>query len=350
MDMMTNSEVVEYLGLPESIINDLATQQGSTWVATANQFLQELINKIVYQTVDSFGWDNPFKKYDGFPVNYGDSIENIFVEVPKGYQFDKDATDPFTKAKHSVKVLYAKINYEMQYQATIEDALLRRACLNEYGFMNIVNSILRSLSTAKNLDEYFATIRCLNNPEIFGNSTGTVGSKEFAELDLSDLSTDSEKAKALTEKIVDDYTSFKLPKTTNNALQVDTASNDSDILLIIKRSLYNKINLDYLTGVFNLEKIDLIKRIQVVDSFQVEYLDENEEKQIAGEDLGFMIVDTRGFDNHVALQDGGLIYNPKGKYTNHFLNLWKVISFKYFYNATAYKVTWSATSDDNQGE
>lgn len=338
---MTNNEVVEYLGLPESIINDLATQQGSTWVATANQFLSELINKIVYQTVDAFGWENPFKKFDSFPVNYGDTIENIFVDTPKGYQFDKDATDPFTKASTSLKVLYAKINYEMQYQATIQDALLRRAALNEYGFMNIVNSILRSLTTAKNVDEYFATIRCLNNPEIFGNSTGTAGNKSFGALDVSALSTDSEKAKAVTEKIIDDYTSFTLPKTTNNALGALTASNPSDIVLVIKRSLLNSINLDYLTGVFNLEKVDLVKRIMIVDSFQVEYVDENEETQVAGEDLGYMLLDTRGFDNHVALQDGGLIYNPKGKYTNHFLNLWKIISFKYFYNAVAYKVTWT---------
>lgn len=342
MALMNNNEVVEYLGLPESIITDLATQQGSTWVATANQFLQELINKIVYQTVDSFGWENPFKKFDSFPINYGDTIENIFVDTPKGYVFNKDATDPFTKASTSVKVLYAKINYEMQYQATIQDSLLRRAALNEYGFMNIVNSILRTLSTAKNLDEYFATIRCLNNPEIFGNSTGAVGSKQFEELDVSALSTDSEKAKALTEKIIDDYTSFTLPKTTNNASGNMTASNKEDIILVIKRSLLNSINLDFLTGVFNLEKVDLVKRIMVVDSFQVEYTDDQDQTQIAGEDLGYMLVDARGFDNHVALQDGGLIYNPKGKYTNHFLNLWKIISFKYFYNAVAYKVKWSA--------
>ena len=52
-----------------------------------------------------------------------------------------------------------------------------------------------------------------------------------------------------------------------------------------------------------------------------------------------MVIDTKGFDNHVALEDGGMIYNPKGKYTNHFYNLWKIISFKYFYNARAFKLS-----------
>ena len=33
-----------------------------------------------------------------------------------------------------------------------------------------------------------------------------------------------------------------------------------------------------------------------------------------------------------------MIYNPKGKYTNQYTNLWKVFGFKYFYNAKAFKL------------
>ena len=33
-----------------------------------------------------------------------------------------------------------------------------------------------------------------------------------------------------------------------------------------------------------------------------------------------------------------MIYNPKGKYTNHFYNLWKLINFKTFNNARAFKL------------
>ena len=339
MAMLTNSEVVEYVGLPEDIIDSIKTQQGQEFQATANQFLNALVNKIVYQTVDSFGWENPFKKFDSFQVNYGDTIENIYVETPKGYTYDKEATDPFTKSINNVKALYANINYEMQYQATIYDSLLRRACLNQYGFMNIINSILASLTTAKNVDEYFAQLVVLNNPELYGNSTGTAGSKEFAELELT--GSDAEKAKTLTSTIVDCVTGMQLPNTKYNALGVLTASSLDNLLLIIRKDLYNSINLDYLTGVFNLSKVDLIKKIMVVDSFQV-YYTVTEDNQLVpsetpyGEDILFTIIDTKAFDNHVALEDGGLIYNPKAKYTNHFLNLWKIMSFKYFYNAVAY--------------
>lgn len=330
MATITNREVIDYLGLPESIITELQTKQGDAFASVANQFLNALVNKIVYQTVEYFGWEDPFRKYDGYPINYGETAENIFVEAPNGYTFDKNATDPFTKFIPDAKVLYASINYEMQYCVTIQDSLLRRAALNEYGFMNIINTILASLSSKKNLDTYFATLSMLNNADLYADG--------FETLNLSAVSDTSEQGKMITQKIVDVTSSFQLPSTNNNAMGVMTASNPEDILLIIRRDLYNQINLDYLVGVYNLDKVDLIKKIMVVESFQVK----DSGGTTKGEDLGFIVLDTRAFDNHVALEDGGMIYNPKGKYTNHFQNLWKIISFKYFYNAKAFKVTFPA--------
>ncbi len=325
---LTNKELIEYLELPTDIITKLSTAQGSDYTAAANQFLEALHNKVLYQTVASMNFTNPFKQFDSFPINYGDTIENIFVEMPKGYAFNKDATDPFTKVVPSVKALYATINYEMQYATTIEDALLRRACLSEYGFMSLIDSILGQLSKAMSLDEYFATIAMLNNKDLFANGIETLS-----------VSSDAVKAsKTITKTIVNTVSSYKLPMTTNNKLGVMQVSNPSDVLLIIKYGLLNDINLDYLTGVFNLTKVDLVKRIIEVDGFKVA----NSEGTLVGDDIDFMVIDAKAFDMHTALQDGGMIYNPKGKYTNHFYNLWKIMSFKYFYNARAFKLSTSA--------
>lgn len=325
---LTNAELIEYLELPTDTISKLQTAQGSDYQAIANQFLEALHNKVLYQTVASMNFSNPFKQFDSFPINYGDTIENIFVEMPKGYAFNKDATDPFTKVVPSVKALYASINYELQYATTVEDALLRRACLSEYGFMGLIDSVLAQLAKSMSLDEYFATIAMLNNKDIYANGFET----------LSVSGDDSAVAKAVTQKIVDTVSSFKLPMTSNNKLGVMQVSNPSDVLLIIKYGLLNSINLDYLAGVYNLSKVDLVKRIIEVDGFKVA----NAEGTLVGEDLDFIILDTKGFDMHTALQDGGMIYNPKGKYTNHFYNLWKIMSYKYFFNARAFKISKTA--------
>lgn len=329
MTNLTNSEIVASLGLPEDIVEKLATAQGEEFQVTANQFISTLINKIVYSKVDKMEFSNPFKKYEGFPVRYGDTIENIFTEVPQGYTFDKDATDPFAKKVPSVKVLYASINYEMQYETTIQDALLRRAALNEYGFMQLIESILANMGTRKSVDEYTATIRMLNNEDLYADG--------FEELDVSAMSTDTEKYKSVTQKIIDVVTDFALPCVDNNALGVLNVTRREDVLLVIKQSLLNHINLDFLSGVFNLSKVDLVKQIIPVRSFKTIAPDDEDAEEV-GEDLDFIILDTKGFDIHPALEDSGMIYNPKGKYTNHFTNSWKIISYKYFHNARAFKV------------
>lgn len=336
---LTNAELIKYLELPEDIIEKLQTEQGSEFTATANQFLTTIVNKIVYQRIDAGSFTNPFKQYDGYPVRYGDTIENIFVPPAKGYKFNPDATNPFAKKKPSVKALYAAINYEMQYKVTIEDALLRRACLSEYGFMNLIDYILASLKQGMDLDEYFATLGMLNNADIFADGFENV----------TKGSDDAQTAALVTKKIVDTVSAFGLPMTANNKMRVLNPSAKDDILLIIKYDLLNSINLDFLTGVFNLSKVDLLKRIITVDSFQVSQDDGNDGLELVGEDIDFMIIDTRGFDNHVALQDNGMIYNPEGKYTNHYTNLWKIISFKYWFNARAFKLV-DATESASESE
>lgn len=324
---LTNAELVEFLELPSDIVDDLKTAQGSTYTAKANEFLSALYNKVLYQTVASMEFTNPFKKYDSFPITYGDTVENIFVEMPKGYKFSNAESDPFKKATPSVKALYSSINYELQYETTVEDSLLRRACLSEYGFMNLIDTIIAQLGRAMSLDEYTATLATLNNEDIFAKGIET----------YSEGSTDSETAETVTKTIIDAVSYMKLPGTASNKMGVLTSSKPEDILLIIKADLLNKINLDYLSGVYNLSKVDLVNQIIPVVSFQTETTDSEGETSTVGDDIDFMVIDVKGFDNHVALQDGGLIYNPKGKYTNHFYNLWKIISFKHFYNARAWK-------------
>lgn len=324
---LTNAELIKYLELPEDIITDLNTLQGQQFVAKANEFLEALYNKVVYSRVFSMDFSNPFKKFDSYPVKFGDTIENIFVEIPKGYKYDKDATDPFARVNPVVKAFYASINYEMQYESTIYDSLLRRACLNEYGFMNLIDTILANLAKAVSIDEYFATIKLLSNANIFKGGIETIEAG----------ADDAQTAAKATKIIVDTVSQFKLPMTANNKSGVMTATPPSRVLIIMKYGLKNSINLDYLTGLFNLSKVGDMPEIIEVDGFKVAQDNGQGGEELVGEDIDFMIIDTDGFDMHVALQDGGMIYNPKGKYTNHFYNLWKIMSFKLFTNARAFK-------------
>lgn len=332
--LLSNNDVLNILGLPTDILTELAEAQGQEYEAKSNEFLSAIVNKIVYQKVYKMSFKNPFKKFEGFKVEYGDTIENIFTEMPEGYTYDKDATDPFAIKVSGVKALYATINFEMQYQVTIYRALLKRAVLREGGLMSLIDHMLSNIATKRDMDEYQATVYMLNNEDIFANG--------FETLDVSELSTQNEIAGAIAKAIVTTAHDMELPAKDNNKLKVMNATRKDGIVLVIKQSVLDEVNLDYLTGVFNLEKVDMIKpeNIIPVRSFQVVKPGATDvQATVVGEDIDFMLLDEDGFDIHSALEESGSIYNPKGKYTNHFTDDWKIISYKYFYNARAFKIT-----------
>ena len=266
-------------------------------------------------------------KFDKFDIAYGDTIENVWVQPVKGYNYDPDNTNPFGQVKPTVVVTYATINSERQYKITINDSYLRRAVLSAQGLSRLVGEILSQLPKAADRDNYFLTMACLQNEDIYLNGFESVTAE----------STDEETAKKVTSTIIDAVSSFTSLNTVNNAAGVINPTPKEDALLIVKRSVYNSINLDYLTGVFNLSKVDLISNIIVLDDLRYVELD-GDDTTVEGEDLDFIVLDSRGFDNHMALQDGGLIYNPQGKYTNHFYNVWRITAFKHTYNARAFKI------------
>lgn len=328
-NLLSNKEVITALGLPKTIMTALATQEGDQFTATVNEVLNA-VNKIAFQKVEKMNFSDPFKKYDGRPITYGSTIENIWIQQPDGYKYDKDATDPFAKKANKNKVLYAAINYDMQYQTTIQKDLMKRAVLNEGGLMELINYITESVGSRSEVDTYEATIRMLNNPDLYADG--------FETLDVSAYANDpKQRAKKIGRKIKDVVTDFALPATDNNKLRVKNVCPKERALLIIKQELLNDIDWDYLEGVFNLTKVDLGTKIITVRDFRTISNDAST-PSLVGDDLAFVVIDERGFDNHLALRDSGAIYNPKGRYFNQFTDVWKIIAYKYWFNARAFKL------------
>lgn len=337
MNLLSNETVTKYIGLPKDVADALRTAQGSEFAAAANQFLEALVNKLVYQRVHSFEFTNPFRKYFGEPIIYGDSIENVYVDKIMGRQFDRGNTDPFAKAENRVLATYAKLNYAMQYAVSVEDKELRKAVLNAGGFSAIADRLASRLGQSAAIDEYLAIIIMLNNENIYTDG--------FEELDVSGESTDADVAHAISKKIGAVYRDFKLPSIDNNKVGVMTASKASDILIIAKANLMNDLDYDYLAAVYNLSKAEIKASIMEVRSFMAvvnTYTEEGGTEVItpgeSGDDIDFIIIDSRGLDLHDCLNSTESIRNPKGLYTNTFHNLWGSYSFNSAYQARAYKI------------
>lgn len=348
MNLLSNSVINKYIALPEATYNSLKVAEGSEWSTSANAFLEAIFNKLVYQKVNTFTFVNPFRKYYGAPIKYGVGIENIYVDKIMGRVFDRNQTDPFEKNENRVLATYAKLNYEMQYAVTVEDAELRKAVLSEYGEAQLANTLTGRLSGSSDIDEYLATIIMLNNPDNFAGG--------FETIDVSGEDTPSGVAHAVSKKIGEVYRDFKLPSIDNNKLHVMNASRPEDILIIIKSSLMNDLDYDYLAATYNLSKAEIKAATLEVRSFRaaINVIQNNQIVTISteerGDDLDFMIIDTRGLDLHDALRSFAPIYNPRGMYTNTFHNVWACMQFNSAMQARAYKIQRTATTSESTGD
>ena len=98
---LTNTDISRYLGLTDADVTALQTAQGDEFQVVKNKFLNAILNKIAYQKVENMKWSTPFEELRGYPIKYGDTIENIFIDVPAGYDYDMHATNPFDTATNS---------------------------------------------------------------------------------------------------------------------------------------------------------------------------------------------------------------------------------------------------------
>lgn len=331
--LLSNSEVLAILGLPDTVITDLQSNASDTYEPVANKFLTGLINKITKQQVAVMSFTNPFGVFDKDPMSFGDTIENIRIDVSKGTPYSETSNDPFEPAKPTATAKYVTENFEYQWTTTIYDKELRKAAISNNGFMRISDGIMEGLRTGRNLDEYDAQVAFLNNKDLYANG--------FESITIASGTTEDKRAKQITKTLAAALKDMCLPSSDNNAAKVREVSAFSDLYVIVKQDVVNDINFDYLAGVYNLDKVEIAKHFIEVRSFQTIKNTTSGEvitPSVTGDDLAFVILDKRGFDNHVLLDLDTNIYNPKKHYTNFFSTLWKIFNFRTDYNARAFKI------------
>ena len=334
--LLSNKEVLAVLGLPSDVITNLQSNAQETYEPASNKFLNGLVNKITKQQVAVTKFTNPFTLFDKDPLAFGDTIENVRIDVSKGTPYAETTDDPFARTKPVAKGRYITDNFEYQWASTIEQKELAKACLASNGFMQISDAIVESMNTARNIEEYNAEITYLNKADLYANGIESIATKAV-EAD------EKKKAKLITKTLAKALKDMTFPATDNNAMKVMNVSKFDDLYVIIKEDVLQDINFDFLEGVFNLSKIELAKHFIEIRSFQTIKNTKDDSTSavtpsVTGDDLAFVILDKNGFDNHVMLDIGTSIYHPKKHYTNMFHTLWKIFNYRNDFNARAFKI------------
>lgn len=309
--------------------------------ATQNNFINALVNRIGRVIITSRLYKNPWSIFKKGLLEYGETIEEIFVAMAKPYTFDPEKTEntDFKRYIPDVKAVFHTLNFQKFYPTTVSESELRQAFLSFEGVNDLITRIIEQVYTGANYDEFVAMKYVLARAILDGN----VHSVNIPEIN-------ADNARAVTTTMVNYARKMGYMSTAYNTAGVNTYSDISKLYMIITADIQSILDVEVLALSFNMDKAELLGRQIGVDSFgnfdterlnmlfgdDPNYIplttdDINNLKTIAGvlcDESFFMI-----FDNNIFMTS---IFSPVGLYWTYYYHTWKTFSTSPFANAVVF--------------
>jgi hypothetical protein len=292
--------------------------------ATRNEFEQALYNKIAKTYLNIAEFDNPLAVLKRGSFEYGDTIEEIFVDLVDAQEYDVEVaeTELFKRVKPIILAAFHKTNRKDVYKTTIEEDTFSQAFQSEEVFEKTIAGIVGRLEVSNQLDE-FEIMKALIN------TVGTAGKIALAVVPNPVDEATAKQAVTVIKKVSND---FLFMDTKFNTAGVKQVTKKNRQVLLINTAFDALVSVEVLAYAFNMSKVEFEQRQILVNDFG------------GLENVVAMLIDERFFmveDNKKTMRN---VKNAQGLYENLFLHVWQVQSVSPFANAVLF-VTQDATLD-----
>ena len=309
--------------------------------ALQNEFLNALVNRIAMVRITSKLYDNPWSRFKKGIVDYGETIEEIYVDLCRVYEFDVDKAENelFKRSNPDVRSAFHTINFMKFYKITISRQMLYRAFLSAQGMDDLISKIMESVYTSANYDE-FLTMKYL--------LACTILNGRIYPIEIPVVNVDN--AKAIVTAVKANSNRLTFPSRDYNPAGVFQHTPKGEQNIIINSDFDALMDVNVLASAFNMSKAEFDGKRILVDSFGS--LDKSRLDELFKDDKGYkpisdadlakldkipMVVTDDNFwmifDNLVEMRD---VENGQGLYWNYFYHLWKTFSVSPFSNAVMY--------------
>lgn len=305
--------------------------------ALQNEFLSALVNRIGRVLITSKMYDNPWAFFKKGLLEFGESVEEIFVNIAKPFQFDPAVaeTNVFKREIPDVRAAFHIMNYQKYYKATISNDQLRQAFLSWQGISDLIAKIVDAMYTGANYDE-FQTMKYMLARHILDGHVYPV--------ELPPVEADTMKSVVSIIKGVSNKFTFLSPNYNLAGVQTYTAKNDQ--YMLINSQFDATVDVEVLASAFNMDKAEFSGRRVLVDSFgsldtarlAELFAGDSTYQEISSDELKELdaipavLVDRNWFmifDNFYNFTEQ---YNGEGLYWNYWYHVWKTFSVSPFAN------------------
>lgn len=280
----------------------------------ANEFLTALVNRIGLVMISSRLYENPLRMFKKGMLNYGESIEDIFVNLIKSHDYDPELAEKFVEKRElpDVDAVFYRLNRKEFYKVTVQQEDLKLALLSPEGVTDLAGRIVQQLSTSNNFDEFVLTKRMIVN---------ALANHAIKPIKVPVLSADTAKDYLRAIKLASDNFTFMSEK--YNAFGVANYSDKNSQILIMDTTASAYFDVDVLANAFNMDKVQFLGRQVIIDDFG-----------ISG--VHAMLVDEGWFQIYDKLLQMRQRENEEGLYWNNWLHVWQVFAVSPYSNAVVF--------------
>lgn len=321
---------------PESIrrIGEIIMQ----YTPLQNEFLNALVNRIARVIITSKMYTNPLSMFKKGLIDFGESIEEIFVNIANPHQYDVEESESkvFAREIPDVRAAFHALNYKKFYKQTIQNKDLNQAFLSWDGITDLISKIVNAMYTAANYDEFVTTKYMLAKAILDGR--------------LSAITVDANDAKGAVTKIKGVSNALTFMSNNYNVAGVQTFTDKNDQYLLVNSQFDSEIDVEVLASAFNMSKAEFMGHRILIDGFGTldvarlnalfksdpNYEEPSQDTLTALNAIPAVLVDKNFFmifDNMFEFTEN---YNGQGLYWNYFYHTWKTFSVSPFANALVF--------------
>nr|DAI39287.1 MAG TPA: Head protein [Caudoviricetes sp.] len=227
--------------------------------AFQNEFLNALVNRIGRVIILSRLYENPWAMFKKGLLEYGETIEEIYVNLAKPFTFDpqKAETTVFKREIPDVRAAFHILNYQKFYKNTVSNDQLRQAFLSWQGISDLIGRIVDAMYTAANQDEFLTMKYMLCRAALNGNMTA-VKTPAVTAANMPELAATFKSYSNQLEFLSADY----------NAAGVDNFATKDEQYLILSADADATMDVEVLASAFNMGKAEFLGHRVLINTFR----------------------------------------------------------------------------------
>lgn len=299
----------------------------------ANEFMNILVQRIVYTQVETKLFRNPLRVLEGDRIPLGSIGQEIYINPAKGRKFNvDDFAGLLAKYEADIKVQYHKLNSDLQYCVTVTRAKLKDAFVSWSTLENFIDGLTQSLYNGAYIDEYNLTK---------GLVSSAYASNQI-KVEVMPAPTTRDLARDFVTRARTIFLNMQTPSPNFNAWRqvggygrdILTWSNPEDIVMLVRNDVGAFLDVNLLATVFNIDKSVLLGNIIYVNDFDV--YDNDGTKTFDGSNIYAMIADKSWFrikEQEITMDE---FYNANNRTWQYYLNVVRMYSYSLFSNAVVF--------------